>query len=673
MSVNIIIDPYFESNESPSQNFGDSNLYVVVNNSNNIEIAANTKYFTIIVKDNDTSAEVWKDHWWEGGSTPDNSDVDYFNDTINKNYLYAVSMTLSDSSDQKTSQTITQSLVTYFNNNSFEWSNIEHILSNNGYDTIEFTLDRSEEQQTIRKLTISYDTQKVTKLEYSFSDDPNSFVEYDVIDEQNINSGVIIGSGLQYLFVRPTKAVSENTIDQTCFNSLNNLSFVGYDNATESWKFSLTSGYTSVGLVITTTTRNVNYTFNYSDNDNNTTLQLKDGQRTTELTGGDTSIVSVKYGTTQLNAEIINASVSGKHLASVSIKSENGMQQEVFSAKSDTYTFTVTLPEYDEINEGNNEISIESSFDVNTHTLYISVDPRDASSLVVVTLGEDQTPQSFNNGLSVDTGKPVHITASTDALYDNITISSDSLILSTVGNTASFNMPDNDVTINITYEQNEQVDTHTLTVVTNPANIQSNANITINGVYTSSGNYPKDEEIIIGCKDSFEYEDYVYTLSSNNELRFLMPDDNTTVTVSYDRKPKKLKVRITTDPDNMKETINGFSIVGDGEYNPGTLVNLSWNYNGSTDAFTYNKNRYEFVCWKIGNSLDEHPSTSITVTEDIDIKLIFKKTAITQNQTYYLGDSYQKHYRFKIQYKNAQTDPIILDWYPIVYDYGVNE
>lgn len=472
MSVNIIIDPYFESNESLSQNFGDSNLYTVVNNSDNIEIAANTKYFTIIVKDNDTSTEVWKDHWWEGDSTPDNSDVDYFSDTINKNYLYAVSMTLSDSSGQKTSQTITQSLGTYFANDSFEWSNIEHILSNNGYDTVEFMLDRAQEQQTIRKLTISYDTQKVTKLEYSFSDDPNSFVEYNAIDDQNINSGVIIANGLQYLYVRPTEAVTENEISEDCFNSLNNLRLSGYDNATKSWKFELTPGYTSVGLTITTTTRIV---------------------------------------------------------------------------------------------------------------------------------------------------------------------------------------------------------THTLTVVTNPANIQSNANITINGVYTSSGNYPKDEQIIIECKDSFEYENYVYTLSSNNELKFLMPDDDKTVTVLYDRKPKKLKVSITTDPYNMKETINGFSIVGDGEYNPGTLVNLSWNYNGSTDTFTYNKNKYEFACWKIGNNSDEHPSTSITVTEDTDIKLIFKKTAIAQDQTYYLGDSYQKHYRFKIQYKNAQTDPIILDWYPIVYDYGVNE
>lgn len=565
MSVNIIIDPYFESNESLSQNFGDSNLYAVVNNSDNIEIAANTKYFTIIVKDNDTSTEVWRDHWWEGGSTPDNSDVNYFNDTINKNYLYAVSMTLSDSSDKKTSQTITQSLGTYFANNSFEWSNIEHILSNNEYDTVEFTLDRAEEQQIIRKLTISYDKQKVTKLEYSFSNDPNSFVEYDAIDEQNINSGVIIASGLQYLYVRPTEAVTENEISEGCFNSLNNLRLSNYDNATESWKFELTPGYTSVGLTITTTTL------------------------------------------------------------------------------------------------------------ITTHTLYISVDPRDASSLVVVTLGEDQTPQSFSNGLVVDTGKPVYITTNTDALYDNITISSDNLILSTVGNTTSFNMPDNDVTINIKYEQNEQVETHTLTVMTDPTNIQSQANIKINGVYTSSGNYPKDEQIIIECKDSFEYENYVYTLSSNNELKFLMPDNNTTVTVSYDRTPKKLKVNITTDPDNMKETINGFSVVGDGEYNQGTLVNLSWNYNGSTDTFIYNKNKYEFVCWKIGNNSDEHSSTSITVTEDIDIKLIFKKTAIAQDQTYYLGDSYQKHYRFKIQYKNAQTDPIILDWYPIVYDYGVNE
>ena len=255
MSVNIIIDPYFESNESPSQNFGDSNLYTVINNSNNIEIATNTKYFTIIVKDNDTSTEVWRDHWWEGGSTPDNSDVNYFNDTLNKNHLYAVSMTLSDSSEQKVSQTITQNLGTYFANDSFEWSNIEHILSNNDYDIVEFTLDRSEEQQTIRKLTISYDTQKVTKLEYSFSDDPNSFVEYDAIDIQNVNSGVIIGSGLQYLYVRPTKAVSENTIDQACFNSLANLSLVGYDNAAASWKFRLTEGYTSIGLTITTTTR----------------------------------------------------------------------------------------------------------------------------------------------------------------------------------------------------------------------------------------------------------------------------------------------------------------------------------------------------------------------------------------------------------------------------------
>lgn len=566
---------YADETYVPSQSFGDVTFNVLLNTSGGVDdIKIDKTYFTIIVKDNDTSTEVWKDHWWEGGSTPDNSDVDYFNDTINKNYLYAVSMTLSDSSAQKTSQTIAlsdslqtiaQSHGTYFANDSFEWSNIEHILSNNGYDTVEFMLDRAQEQQTIRKLTISYDTQKVTKLEYSFSDDPNSFVEYDAIDDQNINSGVIIANGLQYLYVRPTEAVTENEISEDCFNSLNNLRLSGYDNATESWKFELTPGYTSVGLTITTTTRIV------------------------------------------------------------------------------------------------------------THTLYISVDPRDASSLVVVTLGEDQTPQSFSDGLVVDTGKPVYITANTDALYDNITISSDSLILSTVGNTASFNMPDNDVTINITYEQNEQVDTHTLTVVTNPANIQSNANITINGVYTSSGNYPKDEQIIIECKDSFEYENYVYTLSSNNELKFLMPDDDKTVTVSYDRKPKKLKVNITTDPDNMKETINGFSVVGDGEYNPGTLVNLSWNYNGSTDTFTYNKNKYEFVTWKIGNSSDENPSISITVTEDTDIKLIFKKTTIAQDQTYYLGDSYQKHYRFKIQYKNAQTDPIILDWYPIVYDYGVNE
>ena len=393
------------------------------------------------------------------------------------------------------------------------------------------------------------------------------------------------------------------------------------------------------------------------------------------MTDGDTNIVSVKYGTSKLTAEIINVSVSGKHLASVSIRSEIGTQQEVFSTKTDTYAFTVTLPEYDEINEGNNEITIEASFDVNTHTLYISVDPRDASSLVVVTLGEDQTPQSFNNGLTVDTSKQVSITLNRDTLYDDPTISinNDNLISTTVGNTTSFNMPDDDVSINIEYIPNTQVETHTLTVVTDPANIQSNANIKINGVYTLSGNYAKDEEIIIECKDSFEYGDYVYTLSSINELRFLMPDSNTTVTVLYDRKPKKLNVRITTDPDNMKETINGFSIVGDGEYNPGTLVNLSWNYNGSTDTFIYNKNQYEFIAWEIGNSLDEHPSTSITVTEDIDIKLIFKPTAITQDQTYYLGDSYQKHYRFKIQYKNAQTDPIILDWYPIVYDYGVNE
>jgi hypothetical protein len=80
MSVNIYIDPYFESNEPLSQNFGDSDLSIVMKNDDNIEMAANRKYFTIIVKDNDsdTSIGVWREYWWEGGNTPDNSNVDYF-------------------------------------------------------------------------------------------------------------------------------------------------------------------------------------------------------------------------------------------------------------------------------------------------------------------------------------------------------------------------------------------------------------------------------------------------------------------------------------------------------------------------------------------------------------------------------------------------------------------
>lgn len=353
-----------------------------------------------------------------------------------------------------------------------------------------------------------------------------------------------------------------------------------------------------------------------------------------------------------------------------------------YNANETIYQFSIT-PGF-----GNIELTIETVAKKCTLTVSVSY-PDDASDLVLLYIGENQSNAVQNEyETQVNVGENVKILAKESENYI-ITVDCGDINKDTetteYGVETTFEMPNTDVSISIEYKQ-----TYQLYIKTNPGDIISQAGITIkigddDYQYTNTENtiivtgLNIGDDVVISCKNTIETTKAKYEISSSIPIiHTIIGDQNETVTLEYNGTLKSYTVEAYTDPTGIKHII-GFNINGTGTKLYGETAIIEVTYNGSQltneSLIAYNKKQYRFIGWKTtrGNrNLSTNIPIEIYVDENVDIVLKFEEYKPKENYIYKLGDSSQKHYRFKIQYKNAQAEPIILDWKPNLYDYYVN-
>ena len=161
-----------------------------------------------------------------------------------------------------------------------------------------------------------------------------------------------------------------------------------------------------------------------------------------------------------------------------------------------------------------------------------------------------------------------------------------------------------------------------------------------------------------------------YEITDNNRLNLKFEDDDIEVIA-------KFKSTTPINPTTYTISLIGFDNATIPNCSGGKYVSTSHSIidiqEGANVSFTVTADSgYKLVSYTIdGNEhqFDNELQSTITVNNVTENKTIDFKISDDNGTVIVLGDSVEKHYRFKIKYKSKNSNEIIIDWKPLVYTY----